>query len=572
MSAGILARLLEHSARTPHKTLYTRLDRGESVAEERSYAALLERVATIAAALSEAGHRGERALLLYVNPLEFIESFLACLAAGVTAVPVAVPSPRHLDAILPIVRDASVRCVLAGWRERQTLRPGLDALAELAWPELDEQALSGLAPDLRLIEAAAAGPAERIAFLQYTSGSTAQPKGVMVSHGNLDANERVIANAMRIHRDSVVVGWLPHYHDMGLIGNLLQPLHQGAQCVLMQPTDFIQKPLRWLRAISRFAGTVSGGPNFAYELCLKRIDPAEQETLALRHWEVAFIGAEPVRGETVARFVERFASQGLRGSSMFPCYGMAESTLFVAGARHGQGAAAIGLRANALSVGAAVVRAEPDEPGAACFIGCGTAAPGTALRIVDPDRHTLLPDGRIGEIWLRGVSVALGYFGNPQASADSFEARLADAPAEAHLRTGDLGTVVDGQLLIVGRLKDMLIVRGRNYYPQDVEACAQQLDEALTPGGGAVFQSDERVVLVHELSRQALRHGQAARIADAVRVAVIEGFGIALHDIVFIRPGQLPRTTSGKVRRAQCRRLYESRGFEALDTATPLEV
>lgn len=573
MSSSLLARLLEHGAHTPHKTLYTYLHKGENVGEILTYAALAERVAQIALLLAECGYRGERALLLYVNPLEFVESFLGCLAAGVTAVPVAVPSLKNLGSIVRIAADADIRCVLAGHRERHNLQPAFAALAgDLPWHTFVESELVAIPADYRHIEATAAGRDDSVAFLQYTSGSTGQPKGVMVSHGNLEANERIIAKAMRIHRDSVVIAWLPHYHDMGLIGNLLQPLYQGAQCVLMQPADFIQKPIKWLRAISRFAGTVSGGPNFAYDLCVNRIAPADCETLDLRRWEVAFTGAEPVRSATVERFVARFAPHGLRSTSVFPCYGMAESTLFIAGAEQGAGAAAIALRADSLNVGQAVVRTDADADGAASFIGCGAAADDTDVRIVHPERCAVLPDGHVGEIWVRGASVAQGYFGDPQASAHAFGAVAAGAPPQPYLRTGDLGTVVAGQLLIVGRLKDMLIVRGCNYYPQDIEACAQQAGETLLPGGGAVFQCDERIVLLHELTRQALRHDDPARIACTVRAAVIERFGIILHDIVFIRPGQLPRTTSGKVRRALCRRMYESRAFEPLDAATLLEV
>lgn len=572
MSSGILGRLLEHGTRTAHKTLYTYLDKGEIVGEERTYGTLLQRVAKIAALLTELGYRGERALLLYVNPLEFVESFLGCLAAGVTAVPVAVPSLKHLGSIIPIAANAGIRCVLAGQREKDNLRPAFAALAgDLPWHGMGISELAAVPADLRHIEAAAAGKSDRIAFLQYTSGSTGQPKGVMVSHGNLDANERIIGNAMRIHRDSVVVGWLPHYHDMGLIGNLLQPLYQGAQCVLMQPADFIQKPVKWLRAISRFEGTVSGGPNFAYDLCLDRIGQAECETLDLRHWEVAFTGAEPVRSATVERFIARFAPHGLRGTSIFPCYGMAESTLFITGAVQGAGATAIVLRTDSLNVGQAVAHADADAHDAASFIGCGAAADDVEVRIVHPDRGTILPNGHVGEIWVRGASVAQGYFGDPPATAHAFGAATAGTHALSYLRTGDLGAMVAGQLLIVGRLKDILIVRGRNYYPQDIEACAEQADETLPSGGGAVFQCDERIVLVHELTRQALRRDDHAPIAGAVRTAVIERFGIALNDIVFIKPGQLPRTTSGKVRRALCRRMYLSSAFEPLGTATLLE-
>ncbi len=577
MDASILARLFHHAQTSPSKRVYAYLERGERLAASLDYAQLQQNVLATASALIDLGYEGERALLLYANPLEFVQSFLACLAAGVTAVPLAVPSARHAASVAAIARNATIACVLAGRREQQQLQsllePELDATP---WHCFDGMELETSSGAIRQAEAIAYGGGSRLAFLQYTSGSTGTPKGVMVSHANLMANEAVIGEAMRMHRNSVVVGWLPHFHDMGLIGNLLQPLYQGAECVLMQPVDFIQKPLRWLRAVSDYGGTVSGGPNFAYDLCVAKTSEETRQGLDFSRWEVAFTGAEPIKGETLRRFAAAFEAHGLRRSTLYPCYGMAESTLFITGEQQGRAPLIVSLRSDALTIGAAVVPVAADTPLAAEFVGCGLPRQDARIRIVHPDTLQALPDGHVGEIWAQGGSIALGYYANPQASEHGFAAQLS-GEAGNWLRTGDLGVMHAGQLFVVGRLKDVLVVRGRNYYPQDIEHSALLADaEALATGGGAVFQRqaphDEEVVLVQELTRQGVRQADLPALQAAVRALVIERHGIALADIVFIKPGQLPRTTSGKVRRNRCRELYECGGFEPLDAVEPVEV
>lgn len=572
MDATILACLLRNTESTPDKMIYGSLNRGETLTQSCTYAQLRDRVLSIAGVLVERGYAGERAVVLNTSPLDFIQTFLGCLAAGVVAVPVSVPSAKNASSVAAIARNARVRCVLAGAREQLQLRePVSEGIGNLAWHDVTEiETIAGAAAHPRFDEIAFS-TTDRLAFLQYTSGSTGAPKGVMVSHQNLMANEVIIGKAMRMHRDSVVIGWLPHYHDMGLIGNLLQTLYQGGQCVLMQPIDFIQKPGRWLDAISTYRGTVSGGPNFAYDLCTLKVPEEQRQGLDLSSWEVAYTGAEPIRSKTVSAFVKAYAPHGLRSSSIFPCYGMAESTLFITGVAQGDSARRIDLDRSTLSIGDVAVPASGDLERAASFIGCGSTWEGSRVTIVHPDTRLTLPKGSIGEIWVRGESVAQGYFDQPQLTQSVFGARLANGSEQAYLRTGDLGAICEGQLIVTGRLKDVLIVRGKNHYPSDFEITAQQAHPALAFGGGGAFQcsaddGDERVVIVHELTRQGMHHPDRAQIVDAIRLELISQHGVAVSQVVLIKPGHLPRTTSGKVRRSKCREMFERDEFETVGT------
>ncbi|HEY8025637.1 MAG TPA: fatty acyl-AMP ligase [Burkholderiaceae bacterium] len=568
MTDNLISRLFASAASHPGKIAFRYLERGEQVGQELSYQELAARVTAIGRSLAAESYRHQRAVLLFAQPLDFIQAFLGCLAAGVTAVPLAVSSLKNLDTLAGICRDADAACVIAGTQERQQLQAALDArTGPLPWHSLEEL-LAGASAQVDP-DSGAAGA--RIAFLQYTSGSTGAPKGVMVTHANLLANGAAICRGMRMSRDSVFVSWLPHYHDMGLIGNLLQPIYLGASSTLMRPIDFIQKPIRWLRAVSDFGATISGGPNFAFDLCVDKITEEQRAGLDLAKWEVAFTGAEPVKAATVARFAQAFARCGLRAGAIYPCYGMAESTLFITGGHVGTAAPIKHFKADSLTIGKSVAESEPDLPESLPFVSCGQPHGGEQLRIVHPDTHLSLLAGYVGEIWLRGESNAVGYHGHADASERSFGARVIGDSGGAFLRTGDLGTIEDGHLYILGRLKDVLIVRGRNYYPQDIESAAQAAHYALAPNGGAVFQRavphDEQLVLVHELTRQGMRDANLEQIGEAVRGAVIAEHGIALAKIVLIKPGQLPRTTSGKVRRNLCREMFERQ--ELLDVGSP---
>jgi amino acid adenylation domain-containing protein len=548
--------LRDRACHTPDRPAYLFLADGEAEGDRLTWGELDRRARAVAGELKSCCAPGDRALLLYPPGLDFIAAFFGCLYAGVVAVPAYPPRPRRDQPRLrAIVLDARPRVglttspLLAGIGEVLVREP---ALAGLHWLACDGQSRHAGGPDGIDRPADPAAPA----FLQYTSGSTALPKGVVVSHANLLHNERTIHAAFGLDESSVVVGWLPLYHDMGLIGTVLQPLYCGGRCVLMAPAAFLQRPRRWLEAISRYRGTTSGGPNFAYELCVRKIAPAEREGLDLASWTVAFNGAEPVRADTLERFAAAFAPSGFARRAFYPCYGLAEATLFVSGGRPGEGARTAAVSAAALARHEAVADA---GEGALRLVSSGRPAAGQRLLIVDPESRAVCPPDRVGEIWVSGPSVARAYWGRPEVSASELGASLADGSG-SFLRTGDLGFLRAGELYVTGRRKDLIILRGRNHYPQDLELTAERAHGTLLPGAGAAFSVDaageERLVLVFEVSRHALAALPVDAVAAAVRQALAAEHEVRLFELVLIRQGSLPRTSSGKVQRHACRDLY----------------
>jgi amino acid adenylation domain-containing protein len=529
-----LAGMLQvRAAAQPDREAYLFLGDGELETERLTWGELDGRARAIAAALRESVPSGGRALLLYPPGLEFVAAFFGCLYAGVVAVPAYPPrlNDRSQSRLRSIARDASPGAALTTTPIAAASGFLIERVTELSccrWIATDAlpPAPPDTAPDLPEPDPSS------IAFLQYTSGSTAAPKGVMVTHANLVHNERMIGEAFAMDEDSVVVGWLPLYHDMGLIGNVLQPLHAGARCVLMSPVSFLQRPRRWLEAIHRYRGTTSGGPNFAYELCLRKASP---EGLDLSSWRLAFNGAEPVRASTLERFAEAFAPAGFRREAFYPCYGLAEATLFVSGGDPGR-----------------APRIDPPR------VGSGHAWMDQRIVIADPETREELPGGTEGEIWVAGPSVAAGYWGNPEATERDFRARLADGGGP-FLRTGDLG-FLDGELFVTGRIKDLIILRGRNHYPQDIELTAERSHPDIHPGGGAAFSveiaGEERLVLVQEVERR--RDQDFDGIAEAVRRAVAEEHEVQPYEVVLVRSGTVPKTSSGKVQRHAARVRYLS--------------
>lgn len=392
----------------------------------------------------------------------------------------------------------------------------------------------------------AASP-EAPALLQYTSGSTGSPKGVVITHGNLASNLEMLASSFAVHDRSVYLTWLPLFHDMGLVGNLLAAMHCGVPCILMPPLSFYQRPQRWLAAIGRYGATISGGPNFAYELCARRAGRMDLAGIDLGSWELAFCGAELVRPATMRSFAARFAAAGFRASALYPCYGLAEATVFVSGGEPNAG-----------------VKTAVSESGAEA-VSCGCAAAGERLLVVDPETAMPLPDGRTGEVWVGGDHVARGYWNKPALTEETFRARLGGSGEHFFLRTGDLGWMRDGELYFAGRLNDVIVSRGLSIHPEDIEATAAQCHAAFSEVNAAFsveVGNEEQVVIVQELARSTSPDFNAAAALAALSRAVAAAHGIHLHDAVLARSGAVPRTTSGKVQRRRCRELYCNGGLE----------
>ncbi|MFJ8044024.1 amino acid adenylation domain-containing protein [Kitasatospora sp. NPDC096147] len=518
--------------RSPDAPAFTHLaDDDETAPAVLSYAELDRRARAIAVRLRAEGLSGGRALLLYPSGPEYVAAFFGCLYAGVVAVPAYPPTrqPASVQRLVTIVMDSgsSVALTTSALAARIAERtPSLTLMPHIATDLVE--------PDLAEEWQHPEADAETVAFLQYTSGSTADPRGVVLTHRNLIANSEVISAQFGTDATTTVVSWLPMYHDMGLIGSVLGTVYCGGHCVTMSPVSFVRDPYRWLEAISRYRGTASGSPNFGYEICVDRITPEQRAQLDLSSWRVAFNGAEPIRDSTLRRFAEAFAGSGFPATALSPCYGLAESSLMVSGKPVGS-----------------VYRA--DERAA---VSSGPPAAGQRVEIVDPETRELRPAGEVGEIWVSGPSVSSGYWNRPELNETTFGATLAGTEGPRFLRTGDLGRLTDGELFVTGRLKDLIIIRGRNHYPQDVEHTSECADPALGRQGAAAFavtaDGAEELVVVQEVHREA-RGADLAAAADRIRADIARVHELRPLSVVLIKPGSLPKTSSGKVRRSGTR-------------------
>jgi acyl transferase domain-containing protein/acyl-CoA synthetase (AMP-forming)/AMP-acid ligase II len=528
--------------------------------EEISFEDLERQARGIAAVLQRMEAQGERALLLYPPGLEFIAAFFGCVLSGTLAVPAYPPHPARLEKTLPRLKataaDCGARFVLTtaqlGQRAESVLPKG-EGLGALTWLHTD-----AVAPGEEETWRPPSVTAESTAFLQYTSGSTGDPRGVVVSHGNILHNESLIMAAFPQTERSVTVSWLPPYHDMGLIGGILYGLYYGGTSVLLPPWSFLQSPRRWLRAIGTYGGTISPAPNFAYDLCARKVKPEEMEGISLASWELALNGSEPIRLDTLERFVQRFAPYGFRKEALRPCYGMAEATLAVSGVQLGGGLSTVAAQREALERGRVEVVAA-DDARARLLVSSGAIPGEQSLAIVDPLTGRRADPGRVGEIWVSSESVTRGYWGRPQESEETFGASLEGELGARFLRTGDLGFLEGGALYVTGRSKDLIIVRGRNCYPQDIELTVERAHPKIRPGGVAAFsveeQGEERLAVVAEVDH---RRGtlNAQEVMAAVRRAVMDEHELDAQAVALVEPGAVPRTTSGKVRRRPCRTMF----------------
>jgi acyl-CoA synthetase (AMP-forming)/AMP-acid ligase II/acyl carrier protein len=553
--------LAQQAADDPDRTAYVFLDDRDG-AVEMSYGELDRRARVIAARLLLELQPGDRALLVYPPGLDFIAAFFGCLYAGVVAVPATYPKPRRpMPRLNRIAVDCDAHVALSTAATLTTLDPELlsaDAATSqwIATDELQDELAEHFEP-----------PTVRegdLAFLQYTSGSTSDPKGVMVSHGNLLNNLECIRQAFGIgemEEDRVSatgVFWLPAYHDMGLIGGVLTPLYMGGRSVLMSPTAFLQRPLRWLEAIHEYRATISGAPNFAYDYCARRTKPEERAKLDLSKWRLAFCGAEPIRAETFDLFADAVRPCGFQSKSLYPCYGLAETTLLAAGPDFHQEPTVLVVNRHALSEHrVAQACGEPEEM-TQKLVGCGQAMTDHTLLLIDPATSSVCGPDEVGEILIHGPSVAAGYWNRPEETAEVFGASVPDRQGR-FLRTGDLGFLHDGELYVTGRLKDVIIIRGRNHYPQDIEQSAETAHPSLLMGAAFALENEgnERLVIVNQVDRQ-FRDADWDQVVQTIRRAVVEHHEIDPHAIVLIRQTSLPITSSGKVQRTLCRQQYEA--------------
>jgi acyl-CoA synthetase (AMP-forming)/AMP-acid ligase II/acyl carrier protein len=536
------------------RQIYRFLRDGEVEESCLTYEQLDSQARAIGAMLQSMGACGERALLLYPPGLEFITAFFGCLYAGVIAVP-AYPPRRNqkMNRLQAIVADSQVKFLLTTTSELVNIESRLPQHPEFIG--LHRLATDNLNTDLALEWQQPNLSGSTLAFLQYTSGSTGTPKGVMISHSNLLHNERLVKIAFRHTEKTIIVGWLPLFHDMGLIGNVLQPLYLGLPCILMSPVAFLQKPVRWLQAISDYRATTSGGPNFAYDLCVDKITAEQRQNLDLSSWDVAFNGAEPIRAETLRRFADTFKPCGFRWETFYPCYGMAETTLFVSGGLKIAPPVFYPVNKTALEQNQVVVSAA-DDRNFQTIVSCGMTM-FDKIAIADPQSNTQCPPGQIGEIWISGLSVAQGYWNQPELTRQTFNAYLKDTDEGPFLRTGDLGFIHCGELYVTGRLKDVIIIRGRNHYPQDIELTVEQCHPALQSGSGAAFavevEGKERLVIVQEIERTSLRSLNVNEVVEAIRKAVSEQHELQVYAVLLLKTASIPKTSSGKIQRHACK-------------------
>ncbi len=552
--------LQKHAAERPNLEAFVFLDR-EGNRRTLTFRQLLQRAQAIAATLQETHAPGDRVLLMFQPGLDFIESFLACFAAGLVAVPLQpLQNKRVLPRLLGMMSNAGSRTLLTDSTSMQVLQRVVPDV-EQHTPGLQWHCTDRMSTERALDFNASRVDSSSLAFLQYTSGSTGTPKGVMVSHANLLGNEATIHTAFSHttdHQKTRFVNWLPLYHDMGLIGNVFQPLYLGICSVLMAPMTFLGSPITWMRAISEWRGTTCGAPNFAYDLCVNRITDEEMAGIDLSSWNVAYNGAEPVKAHVINAFTKKFAPYGFRPDAFYPCYGMAEATLLISGGTVGNPTVQVCVDSEPLSRN---VIHETTGPGT-MLVGCGFPHDGHAVKVVDPQTLEVLEDGRVGEVWFQGASAAGGYWNKPELSQATFAAITANGQGH-FMRTGDLGFWLRGQLFITGRLKDLIIVRGQNHYPDDIEATVIASDTVYKAHGAAAFTvaegEEQQLVVIAEVDRHrvaGMTEQERQELVARTRKQVSDVHGLRLSELVFIKPATLAKTSSGKVRRSHCRELF----------------
>ena len=578
--------LRDRACQYPDKVAYTFLEDGEREGNRLTYRQLDEKARAIAAYLQAQLTIGDRVLLVYPQELEAIAALFGCLYAGMIAIPAPAPETSRLKRTLPrleaIAADAGASLILTtislltkrdgnlsfqaksfveriGGRSSLLLHYYLAAaesiqtasqLTTLPWTSTEtipaHFADQWQPPDIS---------GDTLAYLQYTSGSTSTPKGVMLEHANLMGHLAALQQACGYDSNSVTVTWMPYFHDYGLVEGILEPLFNGTPCYLMSPTAFIKQPLRWLKAISKYGATHSQAPNFAYAYCLKRITTAERNTLDLSQWQAAGNAAEPINPEVMEQFCQTFESCGFRQSAFAPAYGLAEATLLVTTSRKAEAPVFCTIDGSALAQNRVI-----ETPTGQRLAGSGQALAETQVVIVHPESLTRCAPDQVGEIWVASAGVARGYWQRPDATQETFCAALADTREGAFLRTGDLGFLKDGELFVTGRLKDLIIIRGENYYPQDIEWVVEKSHPALRLNYGAAFAVEadgaEQLVIAFEVDRSASKNLDVDQVVGAIRNAVAEHYELPVYGIVLLKRGSIPKTSSGKIQRQACRNAF----------------
>ncbi|MCC6921583.1 MAG: amino acid adenylation domain-containing protein, partial [Nitrosomonas sp.] len=545
---NIFERFQRLAVSQPEQLALRFLGDGERIDAQYSYAHIDACARSVGGYLQTLVKPGDRVLLLLPSSPDYVAAFLGCLYAGVIAVPAYPPErlrPQYNARLRAIAADCSPALILTQRDLIETVTERMGSLFDsidakiIAFEEIDYATVQSWRPPVLRDDS--------IAFLQYTSGSTSAPKGVMVGYDNLMANEAAIQRRFEITGADSFVSWLPLFHDMGLVGGLMQPLYSGITLTLMSPKHFLERPVRWLEAITRYGGSISGGPNFAFRLCVERIGENALEALDLSTWRIAFCGAEPIRRETLTAFADKFAAAGLNPGALYPCYGLAEATLLVTGGRPGSGAGAVNISADAMAAG----RFEADAAGQA-IVNCGAVQDEHTLMLMHPQSGEPVSEGMIGEVWVAGPSVAHGYWRNDAATAAGF----VGMNGETWLRTGDLAFMRHGALFITGRLKDLILIRGQNLYPQDLEILLEENIEVLRKGRIAAFaaaHSDgEGIGIAAEIGRSTQKLVPPQALFDLINETLALTCQEPASVILLLQPGALPKTTSGKLQRRAC--------------------
>lgn len=544
----------------PEELAYALIRDNLEIESQLTYAQLERTVRSLAGHLARTVSPGTKTLLLYPQGLDAACAFWACVCAGLVPVPAPAPDPIRRKHALPrlrsIIDNAQVSLALTT-SSITALSSELSVADEtdpITWVATDQPYTS-----INSVEVPQP-PGNALAYLQYTSGSTATPRGVMISQDNVLAHCRALSLAGKVSGSSRSLCWLPYFHDYGLLHGIIAPFYAGIPAYLMSPVTFLRRPLRWLEAVSHFGITHSGGPNFSYEACLRAVRQQEEWRADLSTWMVASCGAEPIHPTTVQQFMDIFGRHGFRRTTFAPAYGLAEATLLVTMKQAGVEPSLLHIDADALAD--SIVKESPtSEQGTRTLVGCGEPLEDTHVRIVNPTTHVECPPSMVGEVWLAGAGIGAGYWGKPEETDATFNAALAGSGKEPYLRTGDLGFLHHGELFLIGRLKDLIIVRGRNYYPHDLEWSAQQAHPGLRRGYGAAFsiedKTGERVVLVHEIEKQ-VPESDLAHVVKCIRRVLADEYELEIHAVVLIKPGTIPRTSSGKIQRSACKTAFEA--------------